>query len=482
MGLRRATAFWRVWAAQAVSVLGDGMHRTAIVWWAASRRGTGAVALLAAYSTVALIVCSPVAGRLADGVSRRAVMAGADMLRVGTSLALAGVVATAGPVWVAAVLTAIAAVGEAAFSPAFTASLATLLPPDELAAGNALNLANGAAGGMLGPAVGGALVAVTGSAGVLALDAASFAVSALIVATTAIPSPFRSAALAATTGAGAVVPVTTGDGAVVPVTTGEGAAVPVTTRDGAAVPVTTGDGAVVPVTTGEGAALAATTGGASVPVTTCDGASPPDDGTSGWALVAGQPTVARILVLVAVLNLVAAPLGVLLVVLVTDHLGGGAGAFGLLDAAFSAGLLVGALAIGLLRRVAMHRAATGALVVAGLAMAAVGAVARQWWAMAALVVVGVALAIANSLLLTMLQLTVPAGQQGRVFGVGGSVTQALRPLGLAAAAPLATGLGAAGGYAVCGLCIAVVSILVRLRAVAAPVEPSAAPDAGQPAV
>ncbi|CAN0136820.1 unnamed protein product, partial [Phaeothamnion confervicola] len=189
MALRGKTAFWRVWVAQAISVSGDGMHRAALLWWAASTRSIGAVAVLALCSMVPLIACSPFAGVLADRMSRRRLMAGADGLRVVTSIALAAAVMGDGsPLWIVAALTSLAAVGEAAFAPAFTASLTQLLPEGDRASGNALNLANTAAGGLLGPSLGGLLVAVLGPASVLALDAVTFLVSAALIATTTIPA------------------------------------------------------------------------------------------------------------------------------------------------------------------------------------------------------------------------------------------------------------------------------------------------------
>ncbi len=188
MRLRGRRAFWQVWTAQAVSVVGDGMHRAALLWWAASTRSAGAVAFLALCAMVPLIVLSPAAGSLADRHPRRRIMVGADVMRIGTSAALALAVLHEGtPLIVIGALTATAAAGEAMFTPAFTASLRQLLPPEELAAGNAMNLANSAAGGLVGPALGGALVAWVGAGDVLVLDAVTFLASALLVATAAIP-------------------------------------------------------------------------------------------------------------------------------------------------------------------------------------------------------------------------------------------------------------------------------------------------------
>ena len=72
--------------------------------------------------------------------------------------------------------------GAALFMPASYAILPSLLSPRKLQAGNALYNAAVQGGTLLGPAIGGAVVAVAGPAQAFAIDAASYAVSAASLA------------------------------------------------------------------------------------------------------------------------------------------------------------------------------------------------------------------------------------------------------------------------------------------------------------
>ena len=72
--------------------------------------------------------------------------------------------------------------GEGVFLPASAAIMPSLLPADELQAGNGLSAAMIQVGILVGPVVGGILVTAAGSGPAFALDAASFAVSAAALA------------------------------------------------------------------------------------------------------------------------------------------------------------------------------------------------------------------------------------------------------------------------------------------------------------
>src|SRR5260370_32475047 len=72
--------------------------------------------------------------------------------------------------------------GAALFMPASYAILPSLLTPRKLQAGNAVYNAAVQGGTLLGPAIGGAVVAVAGPAQAFAIDAASYAVSAASLA------------------------------------------------------------------------------------------------------------------------------------------------------------------------------------------------------------------------------------------------------------------------------------------------------------
>jgi MFS family permease len=170
---------------QFTSTIGDYCYAVALPWLVLSSHG-GVILLgtvLACYG-VSRMVLIPVGGVLADRVGPRTIMLAADVARCVLVAAMA--VLAARHTASLAVLGPIAAcvgAGEGLFIPASFAIMPSLLDRGQLAAGNAISTAAVQAGSLLGPALGGALVAATrASTWAFAIDAASFAVSALTLA------------------------------------------------------------------------------------------------------------------------------------------------------------------------------------------------------------------------------------------------------------------------------------------------------------
>jgi hypothetical protein len=170
---------------QFTSTIGDYCYAVALPWLVLSNRG-GVILLgtvLACYG-VPRTVLIPLGGVLADKVGPRTVMLAADAARCVLVAALAVLasrhtasLATLGPI------AALVGAGEGMFIPASYAIMPSLLDEERLAGGNAISTAAVQAGSLLGPALGGALVAATrASTWAFAADAASFAVSALTLA------------------------------------------------------------------------------------------------------------------------------------------------------------------------------------------------------------------------------------------------------------------------------------------------------------
>jgi hypothetical protein len=170
---------------QFTSTIGDYCYAVALPWLVLSNHG-GAILLgtvLACYG-VPRMVLIPVGGVLADKVGPRTVMLTADAARCALVAGLV-VLATRHTASLAALgpLAAGIGAGEGLFLPASFAIMPSLLNEERLAAGNAISTAAVQAGSLLGPVVGGALVAATrASTWAFAIDAASFAVSALTLA------------------------------------------------------------------------------------------------------------------------------------------------------------------------------------------------------------------------------------------------------------------------------------------------------------
>jgi MFS family permease len=173
--------FRRFYVGYATSLIGSSMSTVAIAWAVLDSgvRATGLGFVFAA-NVVAQVVLLPAAGAIADRLGRRRVMLAADLLRCGAQAAMAAALfAGRPPLWLFVLLAWLGGTGTAFFTPALGALTVEIAPPDQLGNANALYGLAGSATRIAGPALGGILVALAGWAVVVAVDAASFAVSVL---------------------------------------------------------------------------------------------------------------------------------------------------------------------------------------------------------------------------------------------------------------------------------------------------------------
>lgn len=173
-------AYRRLWIGRTTSLVGDGIAPVALAFGILDLTGsvTDLGIVLAAHSVV-LIALILVGGVVADRISPRMSMLGADLIRTVTvgliaALLLAGVA----QVWELAVLYAIDGAATAFFNPASDAIVPQLVPRRHLQEATALLNFSRWAGKVAGPALAGVLLAVGSPGLALAADAATFAVSA----------------------------------------------------------------------------------------------------------------------------------------------------------------------------------------------------------------------------------------------------------------------------------------------------------------
>jgi MFS family permease len=178
----RHREFRLLWAGMTVSLLGDGIFLVAMPWqvYQLSDAPT-AVAMVLISMSVPNIVFLLVGGVASDRADRRKVMMAADVLR-GISVAAFGVLSLTGALqlWHAMVIAAVFGAGTAFFGPAFDAIVPELVPPEMLTQANSLDqFVRPAAWRMLGPALGGWIIAAAGDrvGAAFLIDAATFAVS-----------------------------------------------------------------------------------------------------------------------------------------------------------------------------------------------------------------------------------------------------------------------------------------------------------------
>ena len=184
MTTRFGRDFRLLFASQAVSLLGDGMINVALAFAVLEVGGeASAVGLVFALRTLAMVGSLLVGGVVADRASRRAVMIGADVARLGSQGAMAALlIGGAAEVWSLAALAAVTGAASGFYVPAGTGLLPSLVDAEDLQRANGLRLGAMAGGEILGPLVAGGLVVAAGAGWAIAIDAATFAVSAALLA------------------------------------------------------------------------------------------------------------------------------------------------------------------------------------------------------------------------------------------------------------------------------------------------------------
>jgi predicted MFS family arabinose efflux permease len=178
--------FRRLAAALTASQTGDWLYNVALLMLVFERTGSASwVAVTTAARVVPIVVLGPLGGVVADRFDRRLVMIASDLARAGLMAALA-IVAFAGlPVVLFPLLAAVATAAATPYPPAVAATTPRLVADADLPSANALRSAIGAAGIVVGPALGTVLLVVASPATAILVNAGTFAVSALLVASVA---------------------------------------------------------------------------------------------------------------------------------------------------------------------------------------------------------------------------------------------------------------------------------------------------------
>ncbi|MGH3289804.1 MAG: MFS transporter [Streptosporangiaceae bacterium] len=196
VGVLEERNFRRFYVGFVTSLLGSSMSTVAIAWAVLdSRVSATGLGLVFTATVVPQVLLLPLAGAIADRLGRRRVMIGADALRCAAQATLAVALAAGRPpLWLFVLLAWLGGMGTAFFTPALNALTIEIAPRNQLANANSLYGLAGSATRIAGPALGGVLVAVAGSAVVVAVDAATYAVSVLALSLLQLPSAGRGTA------------------------------------------------------------------------------------------------------------------------------------------------------------------------------------------------------------------------------------------------------------------------------------------------
>ncbi len=179
----RNRKFALLWGGQTLSRIGDFIHEIALAWWVLEKTGSaGMMATVLIVAFIPMLVFTLIGGVLVDRLPRARVMLISDMAH-GVVMSLIAVFSFAGTleIWHVYVAAFIFGLADAFFQPAFAAFVPDVVPDNELPGANALNSLGIQAGRILGPAIGGSLVALGGTSIAFAADAATFFVSSAML-------------------------------------------------------------------------------------------------------------------------------------------------------------------------------------------------------------------------------------------------------------------------------------------------------------
>lgn len=180
----RQRPFQLLWLAQSLSLLGDGFSVIAFSWITLDLTGsTLTLGYVLAFQAVPRALLTLVGGSLSDSLSTRTLMIASSWTRAGL-MAGVGLAGLSGQLTVWMLCAAAAAFGavDAFFQPARVSILPSVVDKDLLTQANALLGAGARTAAVVGPAVGGVVIALTQAQVAFLVDAVCFALCGWCVA------------------------------------------------------------------------------------------------------------------------------------------------------------------------------------------------------------------------------------------------------------------------------------------------------------
>ncbi|HXQ88220.1 MAG TPA: MFS transporter [Solirubrobacterales bacterium] len=183
VGVLREPEYRRLFLGRTTSLIGDGMTPVAIAFAVLDLTGSATdLGIVFAAHSLLLIALLLVGGVVGDRVSPRVSMVGADIVRT-VSMGIAATLLLVGSIeiWQLAVLYAIDGGATAFFNPASNALVPQIVPRRRLQEANALLEVSRSLGRVIGPALAGILLGFGSPGSALAVDAGTFAISAVVL-------------------------------------------------------------------------------------------------------------------------------------------------------------------------------------------------------------------------------------------------------------------------------------------------------------
>lgn len=195
--------FALLWSGQTTSRLGDTLYRIALAWWVLQKTGSAAaMGTVLIFSSVPMLIFLLFGGVATDRLPRLKVMWFSD-LASGAVVAWVALFSLTGwlEVWHIYIASIILSLVQAFFSPAYSATVPEITPPELLPSANSMTSLGQRGASILGPSIGAVIIAAGGTSLAFGLDALSFFISAACVLPILRMSPPHPAAAPAPQGA-----------------------------------------------------------------------------------------------------------------------------------------------------------------------------------------------------------------------------------------------------------------------------------------
>jgi MFS family permease len=185
--LRRNRSFRQLWLGQVVSQMGDWFNTIALYTIILKLTGSGRdVGLLLVARFLPSFLFGPISGVIADRFSRQRIMIVSDLLRAAVVLGFL-LVRRPDQLWIIYVLTVFQLGLSTFFEPAKTAAIPSIVENHELVAANAITSVTWSVMLTLGAAIGGLITGWFGTNVAFILDAATYLLSAVLIASIRVP-------------------------------------------------------------------------------------------------------------------------------------------------------------------------------------------------------------------------------------------------------------------------------------------------------
>ncbi len=185
--LLRNARFLRLWIGQGTSFVGDAVSMVALVVLVVEITGSASAVGGALVARLLPTIASPLAGVIADRVDRRVVLVASDLARAVLVLGLV----FARDLATIYVLVFLMGLARTVFNPTVRAAFPSVVGGGDLTRANALISGTFSTSIMVGPALGGLLVATMGVDAAFVADAVTYLVSAILLSTVPMPRPRR---------------------------------------------------------------------------------------------------------------------------------------------------------------------------------------------------------------------------------------------------------------------------------------------------